>query len=328
MVYGGGLALRFGRSPVRMRWTGLLCLMGLFAASPASAQALDDPAGLRAAALAAVNQDRMQRGFPPLRLDAKLNAAAQAHANDMLRRRYFDHASPEGRMVSERFQQHGGSRWMLVAENIAQCTACPVLPGHLQIRQLEQDWMGSPTHRANILRHGLTGFGFGIAGLRGNLVYSVQTFAGPGVPLDTEAPEPAEIMPPDAQVTFALQHFNAARQAANLPPLQVSHGLTALARAMVSNNPEAIIDRGQLAQFNALSSEGSEWQEVALESSRCGGCGLRPTAPDVSYFAREFLHRRARDANPLAPAMDVAGFAMAVNGAGMKSAVLLVGRRR
>ena len=228
-------------------------------------------------------------------------------------------------MVGERFQERGGSRWLLVEENIYRCTGCTEPP---DARELQQAWMDSPGHRANILRHGLTGFGFGLAGVRGDVVYAVQTFAGPGVPLGTEAAEAAQALSPAAQVDLALRQLNAARRPANLAPLQASPGLTALARAMVSNDPEDIVDPRKMAQFEALSHEGSEWAEVRLESLRCGGCGVRPTAADVMYFASEFLHQGAADANPLARDLDVAGFAMAVNGQGMKSAVLLVARRR
>lgn len=310
---------------MRILLPAMLCLLGLAVAQPAPARDAVDLPGLRAGALAAVNRDRVRHRLPPLRLHDALNAAAQAHANDMLRRNYFDHASPEGHMVSERFQEQGGSRWLLVEENISVCTRCPEAP---DVWRLEQDWMDSPSHRENILRHGLTDFGFGIANVQGTVLYAVQTFAGPGTPRGTETAESSEALTPPAQVDLALRQFNTARRAAGLPPLQASGGLTELARRMVSNHPEHIIDRRMMTQFNALSNEASAWQEVRLEALRCGGCGVRPTAADVVHFAGEFLHEGAADANPLSREADVAGFAMLVDGKGMKSAVLLVARRR
>jgi hypothetical protein len=196
------------------------------------------------------------------------------------------------------------------------------------MRLLEQGWMDSPTHRENILRHGLTGFGFGIVAAEGGVIYAVQTFAGPGAPRGSDAAEAAETLAAPAQAVLALRQFNAARREANLSPLQESPELAALARRLVSNDPDDIIAPAQMAQFDALSGEDSAWAEVRLESSRCGGCGTRSTAADVAYFAGEFLHEGASDANPLAHGVDAAGFAMTVDGRGMKSAVLLVGRRR
>ena len=310
---------------MRTRLPGMLALLALVAGEPGSAPAVEDLAGLRAGALAAVNRDRARHGLPLLRLNDTLNAAAQAHADDMLRRQFYDQASPEGHMVGERFVQHGGVRWVLVEENIYRCTGCAEAPDPAL---LEQAWMESPGHRANILRHGLSGFGFGIAGRRGEVVYAVQTFAGPGAPRSTDAPEAAEVLSPSAQVDLVLSQLNAARQRANLPPMRASRTLTEIARTLVSNHPEDIVDPRKMASFDALSGEGSEWQEVRLESSRCGGCGVRPTAADIAYFADELLRQGAADANPLAANLDAAGFAMAVDGRGMKSAVLLLGQRR
>jgi len=41
-------------------------------------------------------------------------------------------------------------------------------------------WMNSKAHRENILRKGITEFGFSLVGAPGKPMYAVQTFAGPG----------------------------------------------------------------------------------------------------------------------------------------------------
>jgi uncharacterized protein YkwD len=245
----------------------------------------------------------------------------------MLRRSYFSHISPEGRTVGDRFAAQGGSIWQLVEENIAACSGCSAPPTARRVNIFESGLMQSREHRENILRPGITQFGYGIAGA-GDRVYAVQAFTGPGAPRGTNTPEVAEKLSLSMQAELALGAFNAARRRSGLPPIETSRGLTAVASKLVSNDPEDSIDLTRMKDFDALSDEGSEWEEVRLESRRCGGCGVHPTAADVAYFANEFLRRDERNPKLLARGLDAAGFAMTTDGKGMKSAVLLLARRR
>jgi uncharacterized protein YkwD len=103
---------------------------------------LDDLATVRAAVLAEVNRLRAERGLPPLALDGRLEEAAQAHATDMLARRFYDHVSPDGRGLGWRVSEHGYTyRW--VAENIAK--------GVFEPAEVVRRWMLSDGHRRNIL---------------------------------------------------------------------------------------------------------------------------------------------------------------------------------
>lgn len=79
---------------------------------------LADRALVRAEILAAVNTARSEAGRPPLTADPGLDAIAQAHAEDMLARDYYDHTSPEGKRPSDRLTA-AGWRYRQVAENIA-----------------------------------------------------------------------------------------------------------------------------------------------------------------------------------------------------------------
>jgi len=309
------------------RLSAVVCVAVLPALlGPALAQQAEPLAALRAAALAAVNRDRGAHGLPPLRPSEALNAAAQAHAADMFRRRYFSHDSPEGHTVGDRYQAQGGSQWQLVEENIATCSGCPTPPTDLRVVDFEQGWMESPHHRENILRHGITSFGFGIAGGH-DRAYGVQTFAGPGTPRNVSSAEPAEALTATEQARAAIRQINAARRVANVPPLRVDRGLNTVARQLVSNNPGQIIDQARMNAFSALTDEGGAWRKLRLQASRCGGCGVRPTAPDVASLVMDMEQGGARN-DLLAADFDSAGFAMSADGMGMKSAVLLVGRRR
>ncbi|MFC0208213.1 CAP domain-containing protein [Chelativorans intermedius] len=170
-----------------IRWTAIAgpgraaCLMLLVIACTACAAARPDrplePVGdlqsLRRSALALVNGERARHGLPALRATAPITAAAQAHAEDMARRDFYDHRSPEGRDVADRYRAHGGGLWAIVAENIASCIACQI--PREQLRTFHARWMESPGHRRNILDPRLQDFGFGIAAAGGRL-YAVQAF--------------------------------------------------------------------------------------------------------------------------------------------------------
>src|SRR5690606_13531909 len=141
------------------------------------------------------------RDLEPLTLSDPLNAAAQAHAEDMLARGYYDHLSPEGEDVADRYRAAGGGEWRRVQENIATCSPCAGAPGAGLVARLHEGWMDSPGHRENILRPGITRFGFGIAAGRDGPLYAVQTFAGPGA--QGTGAEAAPLAPEEAAEAFA-----------------------------------------------------------------------------------------------------------------------------
>ncbi|WEX09523.1 CAP domain-containing protein [Chelativorans sp. AA-79] len=155
----------------------LLC--AACASAPNENNALDNvayPEALRSEALSLANQVRRVDGAPELRLDSTLNAAAQAHAEDMARRGFYGHRSPERRDVADRYKANGGGLWDIIGENISTCLNCAANAG--QVRKFQEGWMRSPGHRRNILDARFDSFGFGIAQAAGK-VYAVQTFVRP-----------------------------------------------------------------------------------------------------------------------------------------------------
>src|SRR5262249_61918010 len=68
---------------------------------------LRDLAAVRAAVLTAANAARREAGVGPLAADPRLDAAAQAHAEDMLARSYYAHRSPERPSPRARIQAAG-----------------------------------------------------------------------------------------------------------------------------------------------------------------------------------------------------------------------------
>ncbi|WKZ29085.1 MAG: CAP domain-containing protein [Patescibacteria group bacterium] len=89
------------------------------------------------------NRHRSAQGLAALRLNAKLNAAAEAKLADMFARQYFAHESPDGRGPGD-LADAAGYAYITVGENLA-------LGNFENDAALVQAWMDSPGHRANIL---------------------------------------------------------------------------------------------------------------------------------------------------------------------------------
>ena len=89
-----------------------------------------------------VNNERRKAGLKPLRLHSRLNAAAQAHSNDMAKNNFFSHVGSDGSRFDQRIRRYGYNL-RGGAENI---TAGPSSP-----EKAESKLMYSPGHRKNIL---------------------------------------------------------------------------------------------------------------------------------------------------------------------------------
>jgi uncharacterized protein YkwD len=101
-----------------------------------------------------VNQARAAAATPcpPLVVDPRLTASAQAHSDDMAARDYFSHTTPEGVTFDQRIIAAGYPR--PGAENIAKGQRTP--------EKVMADWMASAGHRANIENCRLTTIGVGL----------------------------------------------------------------------------------------------------------------------------------------------------------------------
>ena len=115
---------------------------------------LADLQAAREAVLARVNEVRREAGVPPVELEPRLSAAAQAHADDMLARSYYAHRSLDGTVPHDRVRARGYVS-DLVAENIA--------AGHFNVETVMEAWLHSVDHRRNIVDRRFTQLGVGIA---------------------------------------------------------------------------------------------------------------------------------------------------------------------
>lgn len=106
---------------------------------------------------ARLNAERIQRGLGSLVRSGPLERAALAHANDMSRKGYFSHTSPNGGTLTDRVQA-AGYPYCFVAENIAQ--------GQNSSAEVMASWMNSAGHRRNNLSDRATEYG--VARANGN----------------------------------------------------------------------------------------------------------------------------------------------------------------
>jgi uncharacterized protein YkwD len=143
--------------------------------SPAAAPAI----GQRVLAL--TNQARAQARMcghqrferaPPLVWDDRLARASLAHATEMARGQYLEHAGRDGSGPPERVTR-AGYQWRAVGENIAS--------GQSSAEEVTAGWIASPHHCANLMspKFSAMGVAFAISPEGRTAMYWTQLFAAP-----------------------------------------------------------------------------------------------------------------------------------------------------
>jgi uncharacterized protein YkwD len=129
----------------------LVALLGAVAApvaSPGKASTHVALSSLESGVLQHLNKIRAEHGLEPLRLNARLTAAAEQHSHEMGADGYFEHNSHDGtafwKRINRWYGQAGYGFWS-VGENLL-WSSPDVDPSRAM-----QLWMNSPEHRANIL---------------------------------------------------------------------------------------------------------------------------------------------------------------------------------
>ena len=126
----------------------------------AAAPAPGRPTAPEADLIRAVNAVRAQHRLAPLRADARLERAARAHSQTVLRSGRLVHGDVRRRLSAY------GVRSRAVGENLAWGVG-----SRASSAAIVQMWLASPPHRANLLRPGFRRIGIG---------HSVGTFGGHG----------------------------------------------------------------------------------------------------------------------------------------------------
>lgn len=146
---------------MRTAITSALLFLALLAGAPVRSQAQDEAHRI----FEFTNQDRAQRGLAALRWDDALAAAAQAHAERMVQASALSHQYPGEADLTERAAA-AGAHFRSIAENIA------LGPSP---QSIDEEWMHSPPHRANILDSKMDALGVAVV-RQGGTLYAVEDF--------------------------------------------------------------------------------------------------------------------------------------------------------
>lgn len=145
----------------RRYWLSAMALTATMAAMPALAQQSAEQQVMELA-----NADRAQHGLAPLKWDPALAQAAAEHAQLMAQQQALSHQfAGEPDLVAR--GGAAGVHFRSIAENVA------VAPNP---EALNQEWMNSTPHRANILNPTMNGIGVGVVKVGPNY-YAVEDFA-------------------------------------------------------------------------------------------------------------------------------------------------------
>ncbi len=121
---------------------------------PAATEARGRSQALQTQVVRLFNQQRAAHGLAPLKADARLGQAADAHSADMLRHGYFAHDDAHGSW-DDRIRRYVTRRE--VGEILAFGTGEYAAP-----TEMVRTWMQSPEHRSIILTPGLRRVGLGV----------------------------------------------------------------------------------------------------------------------------------------------------------------------
>ena len=117
-----------------------------------------------------VNAVRRERHLLELQRLPEIDRVARAHSQDMARRRYLSHVTPEGRNPVDRLRSGGVSGFTLAAENAGLTSRGD--PN----REILQGWLHSEDHRRNLYAPPFNATGIGVAQAADGTFYYTQLY--------------------------------------------------------------------------------------------------------------------------------------------------------
>jgi uncharacterized protein YkwD len=111
------------------------------------------------------NEARRDHHLMPLGRDTNLIDIARAHSDDMLKRNYFSHVSPDGKSIQDRIVPAYSRTLSRAGENIWSGHGYDYSDTTLMARVIVDSWMSSPGHRANILNPNYNYLGVGVSAM-------------------------------------------------------------------------------------------------------------------------------------------------------------------
>ena len=122
-----------------------------------------------------VNQQRGAAGIHPVERLWEIDVVARSHSEDMAKRGYFSHVTPEGLTLTDRADR--GWYSCALGENLWSMSFGGDMVSAEQLAKIMvDDWMGSSGHRQNILYFGYAHIGIGVVFGDGGSVYATQNF--------------------------------------------------------------------------------------------------------------------------------------------------------
>ncbi|HRY52715.1 MAG TPA: CAP domain-containing protein [Candidatus Portnoybacteria bacterium] len=152
-----------GHQPHILRWEALLAVLGLALGIEVFFLAqvfVLGPLGnifssiLPSTLTSLTNLDRQKDNLSTLTVNPILQKAAELKAQDMAAKSYFAHTSPEG-LTPWYWLEEAGYKFIVAGENLA--------INFVDSQDVENAWMNSPAHRANILNNNFTEIGIATA---------------------------------------------------------------------------------------------------------------------------------------------------------------------
>ncbi|MCX8093406.1 MAG: CAP domain-containing protein [Candidatus Goldbacteria bacterium] len=140
-----------------------------------------------------VNQIRKEHNLKPLKMDEKLNLIAKKHSQDMVKRNYTSHITPDGLTPNDRAKKAGfnikkkenGGYRIGIGENIYETQAMAEENGKIRYylekytivaKKAIDAWMASEGHRKNILNPSYKITGIGVAISKDKKIKITQVF--------------------------------------------------------------------------------------------------------------------------------------------------------
>ncbi len=120
---------------------------------------------------ALINQKRAEFGLQPIVWSDEVAKIARLHSENMAKFNFFSHTGIDGKMVDDRADELGITKWKAMGENIAYNRGY-----QKPLECAVEKWMESPGHRENLLNNRWKESAIGIAVTANGTYYFTQVF--------------------------------------------------------------------------------------------------------------------------------------------------------
>jgi hypothetical protein len=193
---------------------------------------------------AAANHERASQGLLALKLDAALTRAAEQHAERLAREHALSHQFPDEPDLATRLA-HAGARFTSAAENIAYGQSAAVI---------QESWMKSPPHRANLLDKDSDSIGIAVSE-SGEVLFAVEDFshAVPSLTIDDQEKQVGMLLL-NAELRLLDEHNDARRACVQPRGFTAKHQPLAIVRyetTDLGSFPDILVSKIQSGRYHS-----------------------------------------------------------------------------